>query len=49
MDWSEQNVMLFVPEQRTGMIRFGITLYGKGQVWLDNVRFEIIEANNAIS
>jgi RNA polymerase sigma factor (sigma-70 family) len=24
-------------------------LYGKGQVWLDNVRFEIIEANNAIS
>jgi len=49
MDWSEQDVVLFVPEQIGGMIRFGITLYGKGQVWLDNVRFETVEPDTALS
>jgi RNA polymerase sigma factor (sigma-70 family) len=49
VDWSEQDVMLFVPELRGGMIRFGIILHGKGQVWLDNVRLEIVEADSVAS
>ena len=48
-DWSEQSVMVFVPEQRGGMIRFGIILHGKGQVWLDNVRLEVVESEDAVS
>lgn len=41
-DWSKQEVTLFVPEQGAMMIRFGVMLYGKGQVWLDNIRIESI-------
>lgn len=48
MDWSEQDVTLFVPEQRGGMLRFGVILHGKGQVWLDNVRLEIVESGTAM-
>ncbi|HEY5005351.1 MAG TPA: bifunctional nuclease domain-containing protein, partial [Ktedonobacteraceae bacterium] len=48
-DWSEQSVMVFVPEQRGGMIRFGIILHGKGQVWLDNVRLELVESDSVVS
>jgi RNA polymerase sigma factor (sigma-70 family) len=48
-DWSEQDVVMFVPEQGGGMIRFGIILHGKGQIWLDNVRLEIVESEDAVS
>ena len=44
-NWSEQDVTLFVPDQTEGMIRFGIMLHGKGQIWLNNARFELIEPN----
>ncbi len=47
--WSEQDVTLFIPEQQGGMIRFGIILHGKGQVWLDNVRLEIVEPDSTAS
>lgn len=39
-EWEQLEVTMFVPEQGVALLRFGIILYGKGQVWLDNVQLE---------
>ena len=41
-DWSLYEVSIPVPEQGASLIRFGVILYGKGQVWLDDVQLEAI-------
>ena len=39
--WTKYSVVLDVAPQSTG-IAFGILLAGKGQVWLDDLKFEIV-------
>ena len=41
-DWSQQEVTMYIPEQGVAMLRFGVVLHGKGQVWLDHLRLELI-------
>lgn len=41
-DWSLCEVSIPIPEQGVEMIRFGVILYGKGQVWLDDVQLEAV-------
>ena len=40
--WHEYAIVLDVPE-RSRAIAFGILLSGKGQVWVDNFNFEIVD------
>jgi hypothetical protein len=43
-DWQKYEIVLDVPAKSTGIF-FGILLEGKGQVWLNNVRFEVVGRN----
>jgi hypothetical protein len=40
-DWTSYAIVLDVPRDSVG-IAFGILLAGAGQVWLDDVRFEVV-------
>ena len=42
-DWQKYEVVLDVPEH-SAQIAFGIVLSGKGQVWLSNVQFEVVDS-----
>ena len=41
-DWTKCEVVLDVPEQAQ-QIAFGLLLSGKGQAWMDELKFEIVE------
>jgi hypothetical protein len=45
-DWAKYEIVLDVPE-RAQEIAFGILLSGQGQVWLDDVQFEIVGKDTA--
>ena len=40
-DWTQHSIVLDVPLESTN-IAFGVILGGKGEVWLDDVEFEIV-------
>jgi hypothetical protein len=40
-DWKKYEIVLDVPEKATN-ISFGVMLNGTGQVWFDNIEFEIV-------
>lgn len=42
--WMRYEEVLDVPAE-TRVIRFGVTLYGTGQVWIDDVKLEIVGAD----
>ena len=43
-DWERHELVLNVPEDG-GAIAIGISLEGTGQVWLDDVQFQVIETD----
>ena len=45
LDWKQYAIVLDVPQESTGIF-FGILLVGPGEVWLENVRFDIV--NNTV-
>lgn len=42
--WNQYSIVLDVPEN-SAIISFGILLTGKGEVWLDGLRFEVVDIN----
>ena len=47
-DWMRYEATIPVPEDAL-FIRFGLVLYGKGQIWLANVQLEVIEQDGTRS
>jgi hypothetical protein len=45
LDWKQYAIVLDVPQESIGIF-FGILLVGQGEVWLENVKFEIV--NNTV-
>jgi RNA polymerase sigma factor (sigma-70 family) len=43
-NWHKYEILADIPES-SNSIGFGIVLSGKGQVWLSNVQFEIVDSN----
>lgn len=43
-DWQEYEIVLDVPQDSTS-IAFGVLLSGKGQVWLNGLRFDVLGSN----
>lgn len=41
-DWKQYEVVLDVPKEGTAQIYFGVLLAGKGQVWVDDFKFEAV-------
>ena len=41
-DWKKYEIVLDVPEKASN-IAFGVMLGGTGQVWFDNIKFEIVD------
>jgi hypothetical protein len=44
MDWARYDVVLDVPSNAVG-VSFGVLLFGRGQVWLDDVALERVDRN----
>jgi hypothetical protein len=42
VDWERYEIVLDVPD-RSVHLAFGILLDGRGQVWIDNIRFEVVK------
>jgi hypothetical protein len=42
-DWKQCEVVLDVPNEGSAAISFGAMLAGKGQVWVDDFKFEIVD------
>lgn len=40
-DWQQYTIVLDVPEQ-ADQVAFGLLLTGKGQVWMDDLKFEVV-------
>jgi hypothetical protein len=47
-DWTQHHIVLDVPGESTN-IAFGVILGGKGNVWLDDVSFEIVSRDVAVT
>jgi hypothetical protein len=47
-DWMRYEATIAVPEDAL-FIRFGLVLYGRGQIWLANARLEVIEQDGMLS
>lgn len=43
-DWNHYSVVLDVPEN-SAIINIGMLLYGTGELWMDNVSFDIVDKN----
>ena len=41
IDWKKYEIVLDVPEN-SEMVAFGLLLSGKGQVWMDDLQFEVV-------
>lgn len=46
--WQRYDVVLDVPKDATG-ISFGILLAGTGEVWLNNTKFDVVEAETPVT
>jgi hypothetical protein len=42
-DWKQYEVVLDVPDEDSAQIFFGVLLFGKGQVWVDDFKFEVVD------
>ncbi len=42
-DWKQYEVVLDVPKEDSAQIFFGVLLAGKGQVWVDDFKFEAVD------
>ena len=42
-DWKQYEVVLDVPKEGSAQIFFGVLLAGKGQVWVDDFKFEVVD------
>jgi hypothetical protein len=42
-DWKQYEVVLDVPKEGAAQIYFGVLLAGKGQVWVDDFKFEAVD------
>lgn len=47
-DWARQEIVLDVPRTAVGMT-FGMLLNGSGQVWLDDVTLEVVDADTPVT
>ena len=47
-DWTEYSIVIDVPEESTNLW-FGCLLYGTGQVWLDDVSFEVVSKDDPLT
>ena len=47
-DWMRYEATIPVAEEAS-FIRFGLVLYGKGQIWLANAQLEVIEQDQMLS
>jgi len=45
-DWKRYEIVLDLPEDAS-KINFGMLLFGKGQIWVDDFEFEIVDTNVA--
>jgi AraC-like DNA-binding protein len=43
-DWNHYSVVLDVPDN-SAIINIGMLLYGAGELWIDNLAFEVVEKN----
>jgi hypothetical protein len=43
-DWNHYSVVLDVPEN-SAIINIGMLLYGAGELWIDNLAFDVVEKN----
>jgi hypothetical protein len=41
LEWRTEQVLLDVPEHAS-TVTYGVSLHGGGQVWIDNVRIEVV-------
>ncbi|MEI3607552.1 AraC family transcriptional regulator [Pseudogracilibacillus sp. SE30717A] len=41
-DWNHYSIVLDIPEN-SAVIAFGVLLVGKGQVWMDELKFEVVD------
>ncbi len=41
-DWAKYEIILDVPEE-SGKLNYGILLNGEGEVWFDNIKFEVVD------
>ena len=42
-DWKKYEIVLDVPKKKSDSIFYGLLLYGTGQAWLQDVKFEIVD------
>lgn len=47
-EWMRYEQTIFIPEDAY-FVRFGLVLYGTGQIWLANARLEVIEQDGMLS
>lgn len=47
-DWKQYEIVLEVPEKASN-IAYGALLIGAGQIWFDNIRFEIVDQSVALT
>ena len=41
-DWNQHEIVMDVPKEGTALIYFGALLAGKGQMWVDDFKFEVV-------
>jgi RNA polymerase sigma factor (sigma-70 family) len=41
-DWKQDEIVMDIPNEGTTLIYFGAVLVGKGQVWVDDFKFEVV-------
>jgi ketosteroid isomerase-like protein len=47
-DWKQYSAVLDVPNEAVN-IRFGAVLYGRGQVWADDLRLEVVDTKTPVT
>jgi hypothetical protein len=47
-DWTEYAIVLDVPARATGL-SFGLVLEGDGEVWMDDLKFVVVQASVAVT
>lgn len=48
IDWTQYEIVLDVPEESTNL-SFGVLLNGTGKVWMDDFKFEIVDASTPLT
>ena len=47
-DWKKYEIVLNVPNE-TRKLAYGILLSGEGRVWVDNLKFDVVDSNVAVT